>query len=130
MSEAPSAKQPTSAAQSLTCPSPARQIEPAPQPPASVIPMPKSVPPASAPMPAPGNTQSPLSLRSTNFRIAKPSVLDRQSQRRGPRVLGVAGHERLTKGAHQAEARALEDHAEDDAEQQEHSLRVITPARA
>ena len=37
--------------------------------------MPKIVPPASAPIPAPGNTQSPLSLRSTNFRIAKPSVL-------------------------------------------------------
>src|SRR3989441_866166 len=37
------------AAQSFTCPSPARQIEPAPHPPASVIPTPNTRPPPSAP---------------------------------------------------------------------------------
>ena len=72
--EAPRAKH-TTAAQSFTCPSPARQIEPAPQPPARVMPMPNSVPPRSPPTPAAANTQSPLSLRSVNLRIAKPSVL-------------------------------------------------------
>src|SRR5262249_58800608 len=43
-SAAPSAEHAT-ATQSFTCPSPARQREPAPQPPASVMPMPKASPP-------------------------------------------------------------------------------------
>ena len=72
-SDTPTAKHAT-AAQSFTWPSPARQSEPAPQPPASVIPTPKARPPASEPNPAAGNTHSLLSLRSVNFKIAKPSV--------------------------------------------------------
>ncbi|PYN53415.1 MAG: hypothetical protein DMD94_18715 [Candidatus Rokuibacteriota bacterium] len=71
--DAPTAKHAT-AAQSFTWPSPARQREPAPQPPASVIPTPKASPPASEPRPAAGNTHSPLSLRSVNFRMANPSI--------------------------------------------------------
>src|SRR3989475_55185 len=63
------------AAQSFTCPSPARQIEPAPHPPASVIPTPNTRPPPSAPAPAAGKTHSLLSLRSVNLRIANPTVL-------------------------------------------------------
>src|SRR3989454_4929999 len=71
--DAPAAKHAT-AAQSFTWPSPARHREPAPQPPASVIPTPKASPPASQPSPAAGNTHSLLSFRSPNFKIAKPSV--------------------------------------------------------
>src|SRR5512132_3008973 len=44
---------------------------------------------------------------------------DDERQRGGPRVLGVSGHERLAKGSYQTEARALEDHAERGAEEQE-----------
>src|SRR2546428_1574256 len=71
--EAPNAKHAT-ATQSFTCPSPARQREPAPQPPASVIPTPNARPPASEPNPAAGNTHSVLSLRPVNFKMAKPSI--------------------------------------------------------
>src|SRR5437764_1418986 len=173
--EAPRAKHAT-AAQSFTCPSPARQIEPAPQPPARVMPMPNSVPPRSPPTPAAANTQSPgggakgeardggpelhLSLAGAPDRARAaaagqghadaeqraaeepadtggrehPVALvlevgeleDREAerahderQRRRPCVLGVAGHERLAEGAHEAEARALEDHAERGAEEEE-----------
>src|SRR5256712_5855887 len=42
-----------------------------------------------------------------------------ERQRGRPRVLGIAGHERLAERAHEAEARALEDHAEDGAEEEE-----------
>src|SRR5207244_1473339 len=73
-SQPPRAKQ-AIAAQSFTWPSPPRQTEPAPQPPASVIPTPNARPPASAPAPAAGKTHSLLSLRSVNLRIANPSVL-------------------------------------------------------
>src|SRR5262249_57178262 len=69
-SEAPRAKQAT-AIQSFTWPSPARQSEPAPQPPASVMPTPKSNPPASEPSPAAGNTPPLLSLRAVNFKVLK-----------------------------------------------------------
>src|SRR4029453_3895550 len=66
-SEAPSAKHET-ATQSFTCPSPARQSEPAPQPPASVIPMPKASPPASAQTPPARKTPPLLSLWSVAFK--------------------------------------------------------------
>src|SRR2546425_2075043 len=65
---------PAIAIQSFSWPSRARQIDPAPHPPASVMPIPKRRPPTSAPAPALGNTHSDLSLRSVNLRIAKPSV--------------------------------------------------------
>jgi hypothetical protein len=38
------------------------------------------------------------------FQDREPERRDDQRQRRGPRVLGIARHERLAKGAHQAEA--------------------------
>ena len=52
-----------------------RQMAPAPQPPASTIPTPKTSPPTRAPSQTPGKTQSPQSLRSVNFRIEKPTML-------------------------------------------------------
>src|SRR5499427_10416454 len=61
--EPPTAKKAT-ATHSFTCPSPARQIEPAPQPPASTIPKPKSRPPIRPPAQKPAKTQSVASFRS------------------------------------------------------------------
>src|SRR5881628_2534321 len=52
-----------------------------------------------------------------------------QRQRRRARVLGVARHERLAERAHEAEARALEDHAEGGAEEQEQTALRMTGGR-
>src|SRR6058998_3813 len=52
-----------------------------------------------------------------------------ERQRSRPRVLGVAGHERLAERAHEAEARALEDHAEDGAEEEEDAALRMTEGR-
>src|SRR5262249_42905577 len=49
----------------------------------------------------------------------KPERADHERQRRRARVLGVSGHEGLAERAHETEARALEDHAEGGAEEQE-----------
>src|SRR5256885_12079020 len=54
---------------------------------------------------------------------------DHERERRGARVLRVTGHERLAERAHEAEARALEDDAERDAEEQEDALRDVAGAR-
>jgi hypothetical protein len=72
--EAPTAKKKT-ATQSFTCPSPARQIEPAPQPPAIAMPAPKRLPPSRAPSQKDGNTQSVESFKSVALRIEKPIML-------------------------------------------------------
>src|SRR5688572_862163 len=69
--DAPTAKKST-ATQSLQWPSPARQIEPAPQPPASTMPAPKRIPPNSAPSQNDGKTHSVASFKSVAFRIVKP----------------------------------------------------------
>src|SRR5947209_23874 len=54
---------------------------------------------------------------------------DDQRERRCPRVLGVAAQERLAERAHEAEPRALEDHPEGDAEEQEDPLRGVAGPR-
>src|SRR6266850_278316 len=67
----------------------------------------------------PGGREHPLALvlEVGEFQDREPEHRHDERQRRRPRVLGVARHERLAKGTHQAEARALEDHAEGDAEE-------------
>src|SRR5262245_57762745 len=72
--DAPREKKKT-ANHSLMCPSPARQIDPAPQPPAITMPMPKSVPPNRAPDQNEGNTHSLASFKSVALRIEKPIML-------------------------------------------------------
>src|SRR5262249_44702491 len=55
----------------------------------------------------------------------KAHCADHERQRGSTRVLGVAGHERLSERAHETEARAVKDHAEDGAEEQKDAaLRV------
>ncbi len=53
------------------------------------MPTPKASPPASEPTPAAGNTHSLLSLRSVNFKIAKPSV-ETTSARAAARVCSAS----------------------------------------
>src|SRR5439155_1503230 len=54
---------------------------------------------------------------------------DDHRERRCPRVLGVAAQERLAERAHEAEPRALEDHPEGGAEEQEDPLRGVAGPR-
>ena len=65
----------TSVTQSLTCPSPARQIVPEAHPPLKDIPMPKMIPPIRLPIQKPGCTATSQDLKSVHLRIVNPITL-------------------------------------------------------
>src|SRR3989338_4158639 len=100
IAEAPMAKKIT-ATQSLMWPSPALQIEPAPQPPAITIPTPKRLPPRRAPSQKEGKTHSVESFKSVALRIEKPIMLKVRA-RAAARVCSLSP---LMKGSRNARTR-------------------------